>query len=229
MATLRSIAEKTYNKFNPQYKHIIRTRNSVYDLQNRIGEIEQRISNIEATMMSNNSEKQYITDEVTTYRYLYLQRFIKGGEKVLDLEGRFGAGLRLLAKFTMIDSADCYNSIAYYSKMANMLYGDEMDFVKYRQGTVFDIRGKYDIITCFDEAKNELIDEEYLQQICSILETEGLLAISLTSSKTEQVLEQFKEQGIILEKKLYQNNAWPELMDEKEINPITIAYLRKKS
>lgn len=226
---LRRIAEKTYNKVNPQYKHIIRTRNSVYDLQNRMGEIERKISNIEATVMSNNSERQFLTDEVTTYRYLYLQRFIKGGEKVLDLEGGFGAGLRLLAKFTMIDSGDCYNSIAYYSKMADMLYGDEVDSVKYSQGTVFDVKGKYDIITCFDEVKNELIDEEYLQQIHSILETDGLLAISLNPSNSVQVLEQLKEKDFLLEKLLYQNNAWPELMEEKEINPVTVAYLRKKS
>ena len=229
LVTIRRIAEKTYSKINPQYKHIIRTRNSVKDLQERIGELESKISNIEASVLYNSSEKLYLTDEITTYRYLYLQRFIKGGERILDLEGKFGAGLRLLAKFTMIDGGDCYNSIGYYSRMAKMLYGEEIDSINYRQGTVFDVKEKYDIVTCFNEAKNEAIDEEYLHQIYDILETDGLFAISLDQYNSENVLEMLKEKGFVFEQKRYQNNVCPELVSEKELKSVTIAYMRKKS
>lgn len=225
--SIRNIAESIYNKINPQYKHIIRTRNSVYDLHHRMDTIERQLAEIRESVTKPQDEELYLVSEIETYRYLYLQRYITGEERVLDLEGRYGAGARLLARFTAIDKCVCVNSIGYYSKMADMLYANNCDNIEYTRGVIYDVKQKYDIITCFDETRNNAIDVEYLRCIHEHLEDGGILAMALTENKEKEIRDEAHLLGLEIEHVMYQNNTCPELLPVKENAAISIIYFRK--
>lgn len=79
----------------------------------------------------------FLATDPIVYRYLYLLRYIRENDRVLDVEAEYGTGMDLLYRYTPMDRGLCLNSIDYYTRLGGMYYGSES--VRYQTGTVHDL------------------------------------------------------------------------------------------
>lgn len=220
---LRSYIKKIYHKLNPQYKYILQMNDEMHILSRRIDELKQmNLAKCEESDI--NIDKFLLGTDSKNVRYLYLLRYIRESDRVLDIEGEFGAGVELLSKYTPADYCDCVNSISFYTEIAKMYFSSEN--VKFHTGNWSDLENKYNVITFFDERKTSCLNDKDIIELYEKLEFGGILAIAVFDDIR---LEKFEKNGFIIEKKLYQNIGCGELMEKREDNNsnIIVAYLKK--
>lgn len=224
---VKRILLKTYSILNPQYKHIKRTRDTAYEISDRLGEIENKLGRLERLLAENNNDELFLLSDEIIYRYMYLRRYISGHERVLDLEGMYGQGLKAVARYMPIDKGVCCNSVGYYTNLGTVSSSEYDTVLEYVTGTIFDIKEKYDIITAFNENKNEAIDAEYVTKISSTTERGGIVALALSKEKEEELMPKLVEAGLDLIIRLFQHYDSPQLIEHTDDNVISVLYLRK--
>lgn len=220
---VRTCVKKIYHKFNPQYKYILQINDEVYKLNNKIEELER--NNIEKKAEVNSEidiDRLLLGTDIRNARYLYLLRYIRENDKVLDIEGKCGTGADILTKYTPIDYCECINSIDYYTEIAKIYYVSES--VNFYTANWNEVKGKYNIITFFDENKTNCLTKESIKQLYERLEFSGILAISL---KQNLKVDLFEKIGFKIEKKLYQSIGNAELKENDDNCNITVIYFRK--
>lgn len=234
---IRNIIKKIYMKLNPQHKYILRIDATVGDIRERQGmlwkldgsveELKARVAALEAQLPSSQQDKLYLATDTRMYRYLYLLRYMKSNDRALDVEAEYGTGMDLLYKYTQLDSGLCLNSIDYYTRAGGMYYASES--VRYKTGTIYDITGKFNLITFLSEARTELLTREDLQKLYGLLEFEGILAVAFknTSFREKELEPLLREIGFAVENRLYQSSTSPELVEQEQENAAVILYLRK--
>lgn len=229
---IRSVIKKIYYKLNPQYKFIIWTHDRVNQIFDRVVELNQRIDNKQIFASTANPFERdalFLATDIATYRYLYLLRYIRESDSVLDVEAEYGTGMDLLYRYTPMDRGVCLNSIDYYTRLGGMYYGSES--VKYQTGTVHDVKEKYDVITVLKEQRASRLGDEDWRCIYDLLEPGGILAVAFTEDAgTEKPKDAyFRDIGFVVEKLLYQNLGFPELCEQRRENTVTVLYLRKSN
>lgn len=198
-----------------------------------LNDLSNRINNLEIILQSKNHtennmlDQLYLASDTIIYRYLYLVRYIKENDRVLDWECQYGVGADLLSKYTAIDNCLCLNSIDYYTKLGSMYY--QSDYVKFQTGCFEDLTQKFNIICLFNEEKNNYLDKKCLLKIIDLLEFDGILAIAWNSESeiASSLLQNIDQYNLCLEAKLYQNNGTGELVDRHIGNSKLITYFRK--
>lgn len=225
---IRAFIKRLYHKLNPQYKYILH-------MNDVLNQIEQRINELKFNGASNKEsqydelKKLYLAEDYINYRYLYLVRYIHENDRVLDIEGGYGTGVDLLAKYTAVDKCLCLNSINYYTKIGAMYY--QSDFVKFKTGCFECVNDKFNIVTFFDENRTEFLDEQDIETIGSLIEYGGVLAIAFRKefSGKRLLMEKLKQLNFHIEVKLYQAKNAPELLEKETDNTSEIIYLRKNA
>ena len=225
---IRGFAKKMYHKLNPQYKYILHMTDAIDRIEQRLN--EQKL-NIPSNYQASNSElkKLYLAEDYINYRYLYLARYIRENDRVLDIEGGYGTGIDLLSRYTAVDECICVNSISYYTKIGAMYY--QSDFVKFRTGCFERIDEKFNIVTFFDEEMTEFLDEQNIKKLGELVEYNGILAVAFKKNFTEKeaLIEKLKAIGFQIETRLYQNQNIPELLETEIGDMNEVIYLRKNA
>lgn len=225
---IRVFVKRFYHKLNPQYRYILHMNDVVDRIEQRVNELKVGDG---ANHESQYSElkKIYMAEDYINYRYLYLVRYIRENDKVLDIEGGYGTGVDLLARYTAVDECLCLNSINYYTKIGAMYY--QSDFVKFQTGCFETLKRKFNIVTFFDENRTEFLDEHNIETIGNLIEYGGILAIAFKKNFLEkkQLIEKLEQLNFQIEVKLYQNQNTPELLENETDNTSEIVYLRKNA
>ena len=225
---IRSVVKKVYHKLNPQYKYILHINDVVGELQDRITALEnRRPPEANVTSQSAATDALFLASDQKVYRYLYLLRYIREGNSVLDVEAEYGTGMDLLYRYTPVDHCLCLNSIDYYTRLGKMYYGSES--VRFLTGSIYDIREKFDIITCLNEERSRFLDRKDWEMIYEMLEYDGILAAALDRERSapDEIIREFHDIGFRVEKCLYQEANNPELTEEPAAEMSVILYLRK--
>ena len=223
---LRGIVKSVYHKWNPQYKYIM-------DINDRTIRLENRISSLEAKPVSyqnenmDSLERLFLASDMMLYRFLYLLRYIKENDIVLDLEGEYGTGADLLSRYTPVDSCLCLNTIDYYTRLGNMYHSS--DYVHFRTGTIYELSEKFNIITALNEKKARIFCKNDIEKLYELLEYHGILAIAYEDESSVWDEGVLKNIGFSLEAKFYQNKCSPELISQKTEKYTSIIYLRKNA
>ena len=218
---VKNYIKRIYYKINPQYKYVLQINDEIYKLNRKIEELEHSKKNMDTTIEIN-IDKLLLGMDIKNVRYLYLLRYIKENDRVLDIEGDCGTGADLLMKYTPVDSCDCINSIGYYTEIGKMYYSSEN--VKFYTGNWSNCEKKYNVITFLDENKASCLSGEEIKQLYDQLEFGGILAISL---KQEVKMNLFEKSGFKIEKKLYQSQNDIELKENDNNSNVIVAYLKK--
>ena len=229
MVKIKSILKRIYYKLNPQHKQILLIRDVVLDLQRRISIIEDRSAQHSRGGAEDGwcLDKLFMASEPMVYRYLYLLRYIKENDNILDVESGYGTGADLLSQYAPIDNCLCLNSIDYYTRAGKMYYGS--DYVTFQTGTLDVIKNKFCIITLFDENKTILLNEEDFQKLSHILEFNGILALAVDAQYKNSMnfLSESEKYGLIVEESFYQNVGDAEFTDDTCEKAVWIIYYRK--
>lgn len=229
IARLKGPLKRIYYKLNPQHKQILLIRDVALDLQRRISVIEDRSALQTRGGMKDGwcLDKLFMASEQAVYRYLYLLRYVRERDSVLDIECGYGTGADLLSQYASIDSCLCLNSIDYYTRAGRMYYGS--DYMTFRTGTIDGLKSKFCVITLFDENKTILLDETDFQKLCGLLEFNGILALAVDVDYKNNMpfLTQPGEFGLTLEKAFYQNNGDAEFMESCCGKAVWVVYYRK--
>lgn len=226
---LKGALKRIYYKLNPQHKQILLIRDVVLDLQRRISVLEDR-SALQTRGGAKDGwclDKLFMASEQMVYRYLYLLRYIKENDSVLDVESGYGTGADLLSQYGPIDNCLCLNSIDYYTRAGKMYYGS--DYVTFQTGTIDGIQSKFCVIIAFDENKTILMDEKDFEKMCGLLEFDGILAVAIDieDKSSKPFLTQPEKFGLTIENEFYQNNGDAELMDSCCGKAVWVVYYRK--
>ena len=226
---VKAILKRIYYKLNPQHKQILLIRDVVLDLQRRVSVMEERISYQSRGGMKDGwcPDKLFMASEPMVYRYLYLLRYIKENDNILDIESGYGTGADLLSQYAPIDNCLCLNSIDYYTRAGKMYYAS--DYVTFQTGTLSEIAKKFCIITAFDENKTILLNEADFQKLCDLLEFNGILAVAVDVEYKNNMhfLNEAEKYGLIVEEAFYQNAGDAEFMDNCCERAVWIVYYRK--
>lgn len=229
MVRIKAALKRIYYKVNPQHKQILLIRDVVLDLQRRISVIENRsaLQNRGGGKDGWCLDKLFMASEPMVYRYLYLLRYIRENDSVLDVECGYGTGADLLSQYASIDNCLCLNSIDYYTRAGKMYY--DSDYVTFRTGTIDDLESKFCIITVLDENKTILLDEADFQKLCGLLEHNGILALAVDADDKDGMpfLTQPEKFGLSIENAFYQNKLDAELTDNCCGKAVRIIYYRK--
>ncbi len=229
MGRIKKFLKKIYYKLNPQHKQILLIRDVVLDIQRKVSALEegpaQQVMN--ASGDTRCLDKLFLASEPMVYRYLYLLRYIKEGDTVLDIEGGYGTGDDLLSRYTPVEGCLCLNSIDYYTRVGEMYYGS--DYVKFRTGTAEELDSKFCIILSFDENRTGLFTERDFQNLCRLLEYGGILALAVDAARKGSMafLEEPEKYGLKTEAVFYQNEGGAELTDYPRETAIWVGYFRK--
>lgn len=222
---VRRLIKKIYHKLNPQYKYILSMNDTIINLQKKMESIngEGKYAQIEL------SDKLFLACDSSIYRYLYLLRYIRENDTVLDFECEYGVGTNLLLKYTPIDKSLCLNSVDYYTRIGNMYYSS--DYIEYRTGTFYDLSEKYNIGIFFNERKTCILTEKDIGHFNELLEYGGILALAIDADLEEKMsfLVCPEKLGFEIEAQYYQNIGCPELSCEKKGKSVKIIYLRKNN
>lgn len=226
---LRQFLKKIYYKLNPAYKYILHINSTVDDIEKRLSQLEINRHISSSNVGEDELNKIYLASDSKLYRYLYLERYIKENDRLLDIEGAYGTGVDLLTKYTPIDQCTCLNSINYYNQIGNMYYGS--DYIEFREGNIRDIDNKYNIITYFDDNKTRFLTKNELKIITNILEYGGILALSFKTESylIKEIIKDLSDSTFSVEEHFYQSQTTPELQDEPAEDSVEIYYLRKNA
>ena len=198
--------------------------------------LEQRINDYRPNNINMNSGSQYdeirklyMAEDYINYRYLYLARYIRENDKVLDIEGGYGTGVDLLSRYTAVDECLCLNTINYYTKIGAMYY--QSDFVKFQTDCFERVDRKFNVVTFFDEKRTKFLDELSIVKLGDLLEYGGILAMAFEKGFTEKerLIKKLEQTGFKVEATLYQNLDMPELLETATENSSEIIYLRKNA
>ena len=227
---IRSIVKKVYFKLNPQYKYIIWTHDRVNEMHGRVMAGPVGVPSQPAAPAVSGLERDalFLAADTTAYRYLYLLRYIRENDRVLDVEGEYGTGLDLLYKYTPMDRGLCLNSIDYYTRLGGMYHGS--DSVRFQTGTVHDVQERFNVITALWERRTRHMGDEDWWRIGELLEHGGILAAALEDDVLPEGPAEayFRGLGLTVEARLYQAGGSPELSETKRENAAVILYLRKQ-
>lgn len=223
---IRTCIKRGYHKLNPQYKYILHMNDVIDNIETRMNELERKIQ-ISKQQNNNEIEKLFLASDPIVYRYLYLKRYIKENDRVLDIESQYGTGADLLEKYTAIDTCLCLNSINYYTELGEKYY--QSDSVKFQTGSFKDVEGKFDLICFFEENKSILLKKDDIKYLIDMLEVNGILAIAWKEPQEDvkEFLEKYEEYGVLMDKKFYQSQSDCELTEELKDNASIITYLKK--
>lgn len=223
---IRAYVKRVYHKLNPQYKYILHMNDVINSLEIRMTELEKK-TQISKQQSNSEIEKLFLASDPIVYRYLYLKRYIRENDRVLDIEGQYGAGADLLEKYTAIDTCLCLNSINYYTELGKKYY--QSDSVKFQTGSFKDVDGKFDLICFFEENKSVLLRKDDIKYLIEMLEVNGILAIAWENpiGEAKEFLEKHEEYGVSMDKIFYQNHSDCELTEEMKENASIITYFRK--
>lgn len=220
---------KVFYKINPNYRNILKINDRLNDFESTMNRIDQKCSMvIENNRNQNMFERLCMASEPFVYRYLYLLRYISENDMVLDLECEYGTGADLLVKYTAINQCCCLNTVDYYTRLGKMYYGS--DSLIFQTGCYRDIVQKYNIVICFHDRKNMLLTKEDIHELCSLIEYNGILAISFhgDSGLSGSLMQHAQDYGLVLENCFYQCDNNPELAEDRtEYVSSIIMYLRK--
>ena len=225
---IRSVVKKVYHKLNPQYKYILHINDVVGELHDRITALENRhLPEPNVSSQSAATDALFLASDQKVYRYLYLLRYIREGAGALDVEAEYGTGMDLLYRYTPVDHCLCLNSIDYYTRLGKMYYGSES--VRFLTGSIYSVREKFDIITCLNEERSQILDRKDWERIYGMLEYDGILAAALDCGKSapDEIGRMFHEIGFRVEKCLYQRTDVPDLTEDPASGAAMILYLRK--
>lgn len=225
--TIRKTISKIYHIVNPQFKHILFIRETITDLQNRITFLESKIpADFGSVERENQIDKLFFASDIFVYRYLYLLRYIKDSSILLDVEGEYGVGADLIAKYAPVESCLCINTIDFYTRMGEIYYSS--DCVQFKTESIYDLSQRFEVITVLNERRTRALTKEDLKRLHDLLEFGGVLALALDcESYLLREKKIFNEIGFQKEEQFYQNINSPELVKDKGIKAIAILYLRK--
>lgn len=188
---------------------------------NRVEELLSRVDNLFDRWEELNGfwQRKDCLSESVIYRYLYMNRYIKTDDALLDIEAGYGAGSAVLEEVTSAGSIVCLNTISTYTKLGKAFYGSET--LEYLTGVPEEVRKKFNIILALNTKQNVVIDEEYLKVLHGLLEYEGYLSVAvyLDNKEMRDELPYLMEKvGYKVNEILYQHNPEPDLQsgwDEK--------------
>lgn len=197
-------------------------------LQQQMDELQSSFLRIQSLLQDTyRDNKALLLTDPQTYRYLYLLRYLRTGDHVLDLEAEYGTGADLLRKVSPVASICCLNSIAAYTAWGRAYHPS--DALTYETGTYREAKGKYQVILALNEKQNLELSQETFTFLRNLLETHGLLVLALQESAAADADRILTTAGFQLEETLYQQAGIPTLSRKRPEEATAVFFARKRA
>jgi len=229
---MKNLLKKIYRKLNPVFVVSRRNEDILNSINIRIANIENKLDSvIKADNSSRNFERVLLFTEPKIFRYLYINRYIKTGDEILDIDCEYGAGANLLSEVSPVGKITCINSIEHFSNLGRFYYSN--DLLNFTNGTIEDVQEKFQIILALNSNSSSLLPESSFSKIYDCLDLDGVFAVAVNLQETygdeRSLPELLKQSGFVIEEILYQGVGFERFETELKKDSVQIVIARKRS